>query len=335
MYHAHFRGTHYEAGFRWGSLLLKHQNIILKNIPFEITQERIDYALSCLPIYKKYYPEIIEEIQGLADGQRCDVRVLQAVLFSMYAMPPTCNCSCFAFAAGEEILLGRNSDFLTEIEKLNLNVIYRLTDGAYSFNGNTTAFVEVEDGVNEYGLAVGLTSVYPLERKPGFNAGLLLRYLLEKCKTVSEAVSCLHQLPVASAQTLILADMSGKLALVECDSECVEVISSWSETHSFVCATNAFHLARMAEYNSVGVDNWFAESRFQTLLSALQNAKNLDLTFAKKLLSGDYGFLCQYDRNTGKDTVWSVVYDLKQHKIYRSEGNPRHRSFKEDARFHF
>lgn len=45
MYHAHFRGTHYEAGFRWGSLLLKHKNIILENIPFEITQERIDYAL--------------------------------------------------------------------------------------------------------------------------------------------------------------------------------------------------------------------------------------------------------------------------------------------------
>ena len=44
MYHAHFRGTHYEAGFRWGSLLLKHKNIILENIPFEITQERIDYA---------------------------------------------------------------------------------------------------------------------------------------------------------------------------------------------------------------------------------------------------------------------------------------------------
>ena len=38
MYHAHFRGTHYEAGFRWGSLLLKHKNIILENIPFEITQ---------------------------------------------------------------------------------------------------------------------------------------------------------------------------------------------------------------------------------------------------------------------------------------------------------
>ena len=141
MYHAHFRGTHYEAGFRWGSLLLKHKNIILENIPFEITQERIDYALSCLPIYEKYYHEIVEEIQGLADGQQCDVRILQAVLFSMYSMPPSCNCSCFAFTTEQEILLGRNSDFLTEIERLNQNVVYKLTDGVYSFTGNTTAFM--------------------------------------------------------------------------------------------------------------------------------------------------------------------------------------------------
>ena len=199
MYHAHFRGTHYEAGFRWGSLLLKHKNIILENIPFEITQERIDYALSCLPIYEKYYHEIVEEIQGLADGQQCDVRILQAVLFSMYSMPPSCNCSCFAFTTEQEILLGRNSDFLTEIERLNQNVVYKLTDGVYSFTGNTTAFIEIEDGVNEHGLAVGLTSVYPNQCKPGFNAGMIVRYLLEKCRNVSEAVSCLYQLPIASA----------------------------------------------------------------------------------------------------------------------------------------
>ncbi len=250
-------------------------------------------------------------------------------------MAPACNCSCFAFNTRQELLLGRNSDFLTELEKLNLNVIYKLTDEAYSFNGNTTAFVEVEDGVNECGLAVGLTSVYPLQCKPGFNAGLLLRYLLEKCKNVSEAVSCLRKLPIASAQTLTLADTSGEIALVECNSEHVEVITSLDNTHSFVCATNTFHLEGMKEYNGVGVDDWFAETRFQTLISAFQNNNNFNLTFARKLLSGDYGFLCQYDRKTGKDTVWSVIYDLKQHTIYRSEGNPRRCGFKEDSRFHF
>lgn len=55
MYHSHFRGTHGEIGFRWGPLLLRHKSIILDNIPFEITQERIDFALSCIPIVQKIF----------------------------------------------------------------------------------------------------------------------------------------------------------------------------------------------------------------------------------------------------------------------------------------
>lgn len=413
MYHAHFRGTHYEAGFRWGSLLLKHKNIILEHIPFEITGERMAYGAACVPVYERHYPEILEEIQGLADGQQCDVRILQAVLFSMYAMPPVCNCSCFAAATEEEILFGRNSDFLTELEKLNLNVIYRLTDGAYSFTGNTTAFVEMEDGVNEHGLAVGLTSVYPIGRKPGLNAGMLLRYFLEKCKTVAEVVSCIGELPVASAQTFTLADAAGDIAVIECNSERTEIAGRMPETGDaekgkevkrnaakrFVCATNIFHLPDMVRYNrpamacsdrtkeegshrpEIGAyrcselvyadrteeegssrpeigdrrsskperhncqeaqrhghgepDDWFAERRYQTLVKALSRKEN-DITLpAKELLSGKHGFLCQYDRNTGKDTVWSVVYDLKRHRIYRSEGNPGRCRCKEDGRFPF
>ena len=37
----------------------------------------------------------------------------------------------------------------------------------------------MEDGINEYGLAVGLTFVYPKITKAGFNAGMLVRYLKE------------------------------------------------------------------------------------------------------------------------------------------------------------
>lgn len=334
MYHSHFRGTHYEAGFRWGSLLLKHNNIILDHIPFRITQERIDYAVSCVPVYKAYYPEIMEEIQGIADGQCCDVRTLQTVLFSMYSMPPTSHCSCFAAVTGDEILFGRNSDFLTDIERLNMNAVYNLSDGAYQFMGNTTAFVEMEDGVNEYGLAAGLTSGYPTGLKPGFNAGLLLRYLLEKCRTVQDAVSCVDSLPIASAQTLTLADSSGDIGLIECNSERIASRRFWGKAEGFVCATNTFHLPEMTMYNNREIDDWFAEERYQTLISAL-NENVPDVLFAEKLLSGDYGFICQYDRNTGKDTVWSVICDLKRNKIYRSEGNPKRHKFKEDSRFKF
>lgn len=336
MYHAHFRGTHYEAGFRWGSLLFEHNRIILEQVPFPITRERMDYAGDCLGVYQSFYPEILEEIQGLADGQRCDVRLLQAVLFSMYAIPPACCCSCFAAVSGQTILLGRNSDFLTAVEKLNLNVIYQLAAPAYSFTGNTTAFIEMEDGVNEYGFAAGLTSVWPSGRKAGFQAGLLLRFLLEKCRNVREALERIKELPVGSAQTLTMADAAGETALAECNGKQTRVLHSFLQEKQFVCAVNQFHISEMQKFNRPEADNWYSGQRFQTLYSALSE-KNAGYStdFAKELLSGKRGFLCQYDRSTGKDTVWSVIYDLSQKKIYRAEGNPGRRRFREDTRFLF
>lgn len=336
MYHVHYRGTHYEAGFRWGALLLKRKNKILEHVPFAVTAERMEYAQACVPVYETYYPEILDEIRGLADGQQCDERALRAVLFSMYAMPPACQCSCFAMASEEGVLLGRNSDFLTAMERLNMNVIYRLTDGAYAFTGNTTAFIEMEDGVNEHRLAIGLTAVFPLCRKPGLNAGMLLRYFLEKCKTVPEVLAAVHELPIASAQTFTVADAAGNLAVIECCSEWVETAETLCTGKKFVCATNAFHLPAMREYCGADTDDWFAEERYQTLFHALDGREaRVDVSFAERLLSGAYGFLCQYDRSTGRDTVWSVIYDLRQRRISRSEENPGRVGYKEDTRFSF
>lgn len=336
MYHVHYRGTHYEAGFQWGAFLLKRRNKILDHVPFAVTTERRAFAQTCVPAYETYYPEILEEIRGLADGQQCDESTLRAVLFSMYALPPACQCSCFAVASEESVLFGRNSDFLTAMERLNMNVIYRLTEGAYAFTGNTTAFVEMEDGVNEYGLAIGLTAVFPLYRKPGLNAGMLLRYCLEKCKTVPEVLAAIRELPIASAQTFTVADAAGKLAVIECCAGRVEAAETLCTGKKFVCATNAFHLPAMRKYCYPNIDDWFAEERYQTLFHALgEREARVDALFAEKLLSGEYGFLCQYDRATGRDTVWSVVYDLKQRRIYRSEGNPGRRGYKEDTRFSF
>ena len=54
--------------------LLKHKQLFLTNVPFEITLEHYDFALQCLPIYQKFFPEIIEEIRGIADGQKCSFK---------------------------------------------------------------------------------------------------------------------------------------------------------------------------------------------------------------------------------------------------------------------
>lgn len=335
MYHNRFKGNHYDIGFRWGTLLREHGSRLLERIDFPITEERLRFAADCVPVYQQYFPEILAEIQGVADGQKCAVEPLRAFLFSMYAMPPACHCSCFAVAGGDKVLFGRNSDFLVSLEKTNTNAIYRFSGEAIDFTGNSTAFIEMEDGVNAHGLAVGLTAVYPHAIKPGMNAGMLLRYFLEKCRSTEAVIQCIHELPISSAQTFTVADRSGSIAVLEANRDRVEVIRP-TEEKPYVCATNRFHSAPMADYCDKTLDDWEAEPRYQTLTRALdKKAGDMGLPGVMALLSGRDGFICQYDRKTGKDTVWSVVYDLGAPAIYRAEGNPGRRKFLEDTRFCF
>ena len=57
MYHGRFKNTHYQAGFHWGEMLRKHGNFIHKQHTFQITEERKKFAMECMPVYEKYYPE--------------------------------------------------------------------------------------------------------------------------------------------------------------------------------------------------------------------------------------------------------------------------------------
>lgn len=342
MYHARFKGTHYEIGLKWGGLLLKNGRSLLEGVPFPITEERILFSRQCIPFYQEYYPEVLEEIEGIAKGQKIPSDQLLAVLLGMYCIMPENKCSCVAFKSEGHIILARNSDFLTAIEKLYMNCIYKFeTSGVetsgkggltYSFQGNTTAFVEMEDGVNEHGLAIGLTSVYPAVLGVGLNAGMLLRYGLERCRTVKEFTEALKVLPIASSQTFTAADRSGDIAVIECNCERISVERP-DGRRGYVSAVNSFHSEKMQRYVCRDIDDWNAEERYQTIETAFRSDEMRDMEFAERLLSGCYGFICQYDRSTGKDTVWSAVYDLETLEIRRCEGNPSRKKFRQDTRF--
>ena len=334
MYHGRFKNSHYEAGYKWGSLLYKNGNIISNQHTFVITKERKEFAKECLPIYEKYYPEILEEIRGIADGQRSSYEDLYTFLISMYCFEFNNHCTCIAVKNKDNILFARNSDFLVSLEKLYMNCLYDL-DNVYAFNGNTTAFIEMEDGINEYGLAVGLTFVYPTVIRAGFNSGMLVRFLLEKCKTTEEAISLLKSVPIASQQTLTIADRTGNIVVAECNCEEIEIIRP-NKDGNFVTTTNEFNSKKMKKFNNYKVDNWKAEERYLVAYNTLKKSKNnYSFDLIKDILSGKYGFMCQYDRKTDADTVWSVIYDIKNNIINRVEGNPRRKKFKIDNRLKF
>lgn len=333
MYHIHNKGSHYEMGFTWGRRLHAFGICLLDNIPFEITEEYRSFSHACRPFYQKYFPQILEEIHGIAQGNQCSETDLEAVLFGMYCIMPSTHCSCMALRNEHGVWFGRNSDFLTCIEKLYMNTIYRFSDDRYDFTGNTTAFVEMEDGVNEHGLTIGLTSVYPKAIYPGLNAGMLLRLMLETCKTIDDAIQLLKHVEIASSQTFTLMDASGDIACIECCNDAMHIDRPQGEVAA-VCATNRFHSEEMRAYRIDIEDDWFAKERYETMRVKLtEDVADMQMADIQRLLSGDYGFLCQYDRTTGKDTVWSCIIDRRDYSQYRVEGNPARKTFKKDERF--
>ena len=332
MLHVQFTGSHYEIGLQLGRTLARRGQHILDQVPFPLTGERLAFARACLPLYRNWFPGALEELRGLAEGQSCSAEALAGVVLSMYAIPPAePHCSCFALRNRRGVLFGRNSDFLPALEDFNSNLLLHFTDGGLPFLGNTTSFLQMEDGVNGAGLAVALTSVPPGgPPRPGLNAGMALRLLLESCRTVGEGLALLAQLPWASSHTLVLADRTGAVALAECCPERTALSRPEGET-ACVCAVNAFHLPQMAPYRREMGDDWQAEERYGTLTRALSRlGPAMDVQQGADLLAGRLGFLCQYDRARGQDTVWSVLWDGD--RLWRAEGNPGRVPFQEDRR---
>lgn len=333
MLHSEFKGKPYEAGFQYGKLMLDGGNSLNQNHILNLSEEKLAFGRDCLPIYEREYPEIVEEVRGIADGLQMKFDELAAFLFGIYNFTLDARCTCFACKRDGQVIFGRNSDFAVMLEPFYESCYYEL-DGGYSFIGNTTAIVQMEDGVNEYGLAVGLTFIYPKVRKPGFNAGMLVRYLLEKCRDVKEALAALERLPVSSSQTITVADKSGRMAVVECNALERTVILP-REGGEFVATANDFNSQAMQKYRCPMPDDLNSGERYRTAVRALGECREYSLEFARDLLSGKYGFMCQYDRSKGADTVWSSIYLLSGGRAYRCEGNPSREPYKEDIRLKF
>lgn len=119
-------------------------------------------------------------------------------------------------------------------------------------------------------------------------------------------------------KTITLADSIGDIVVVECNSQKVVIIDPL-ENENFVIATNNFNSLQMKKYFHYNIDDWNSSLRNQVANQTLKT-NHLSKKLVFEILSGKHGFMCQYDRKKGADTVWSVVYDLKIKKYIELKG---------------
>lgn len=165
----------------------------------------------CRIALKRYMPELIgvyDRLVTLAGGTDRAARFLSTWCPPAYLG----GCSLAAVADDAEVRLVRNYDLSPE---LNEGLLLRSEWTGRPVMGMVEFLWGLSDGINDAGLCVALAYGGRSETGEGFGITTILRYLLETCDTVAEAIAALERVPSHMAYNLVLADASGRTTSVE------------------------------------------------------------------------------------------------------------------------
>ena len=232
---SYYKGSYRDIGRKQAAYILKNNPnykddlykflhaLIENNSPIWNPEAREKQAPIIRARLKEFFPEIIDEIEGFAEvlGISADDALK---IYSNYGLAGENsgtlfgNCTLFAIdrekSANGNILIGRSYEFLHSFSEIAITGIK--PDGGYSSVGCSQFYLGRVDGINEYGLFIGIASSFSKNKNPdGFLFPIIVRAILDKAKNVEEAIEILNRAPKTEGNNYLIADKSGKAAIVE------------------------------------------------------------------------------------------------------------------------
>ena len=160
---------------------------------------------------QEHMPELVETHAALTELAGGSDRAAQ---FLAAWCPPTYlgGCSLIAMADRGSVRLVRNYDLSPD---LNEGLMLHTAWTGRRVMGMVEFLWGLSDGINDAGLSVALAYGGGSRTGRGFGICLILRYVLETCTTVAEAVAVLERIPSHMDYNLVLADRTGDTASIE------------------------------------------------------------------------------------------------------------------------
>lgn len=339
MYHWRLKGTPTEIGTKIGNIFKKCN----AEFPIFLDDFQLNYGIESGKLLKHYFPEAYAEVKTTADIIGYPKEQFLAWLMCMGCCldidEKQCvevrGCTAFAFNCCGTTYYARTNDLPPFLKKISKSILYQ-PDCGYRFILNTSSFINGEEGVNEHGLVAAMTFVVPKlnEIKAGLNSVFLVRYLLEKCKTVKEGITAIQNLPVSSSCNILIADRQGEMVVIECNPQKKHIRYPQENIYGnqYIVTVNQLLSPEMVEHDASNKDVFFSKTRYNTVIQALEYMNNTPIERAKAILSGKCGFMCQYAKALNFETIWASIFVLSDLSVFRAEGNPSKSSFIADNR---
>lgn len=314
------RGTHYEIGKQYGRLL-KRQGIQFPRLE----DAAIQFATRVEQKIEPIVPELIDEIQGIADGSRLDYEIVRTYALTLGRSP---NCTVFAitsqYTSDRSTIFARNYDATPAFQAFTL---YRTYPKKYYAHMGCCfdLLVGREDGLNEAGVAIAVAGVYGIyTNAPGVWDHIPVRAVLDHCSSVNEAVTLLLKFPHFWTKNFLVADAQGNIAIIEAAQQDISV---HYPQDGIGIITNHFFSPSMQPYNNPDrtmprtydrlhlIDDWFQRQtkliRYNQIKRILKNPETGICSNTLEMPAQD-AFL----------TIWSWIAKLGSRSFEMATGKP-------------
>lgn len=335
MYQLELKGSYYDMGYSQGKRIKEGSYLDYNFVSQLPNKDRIEFTDDCEKIIRRYTPEFLEELQGVADGSDIDydiVRVWPISLYSEYV--PSCSVLAVSgqYTINKRPIFIRNYDFLKRCQS-DFTVFWTNPEDKVASIGFCDIFSSRYGGVNENGLAIAISSSpYHKKPKPGIVMNLATRWILDNYSSTKEAVSFLKKIPHFPEFNFLICDKMSNIARVEACPEHVAVVS-YSE--GFAISTNHYFNEEMKKfeapveihYNSSirrfnSANNWFERNKRNiSIENAVTLAKNHDMGICDHF----------FDNKQEGSTLWSWIYEYNDKNLMISYGPPCTNKYQEFA----
>lgn len=271
-----------------------------------------------IKLFEQWCPGLEAELAGFADT--LGVAPEMITYYGMTSLRPRPRCSQLAISpsmsADGRPLLARSYEFNHEMEDFSL--VRTDIEGKYTHLGTSVMQFGRDDGFNECGLAVTMSSCgfpvgpQPFMRAPvvkGLQFWAVVRSVLENCKDVDEALDLVKDIPIAYNINMMVMDKAGHIALVETydGQQAVKRIDPEDEI-GYLCATNHIvipefvHLEPKAMRHSLIRHQWITEQ--------MSAANTVTPDLLKDILLSEFpnGLTCHFFKDF-LGTTKSMVFD--------------------------
>jgi predicted choloylglycine hydrolase len=323
-----FIGTNFEVGQAIGEWVREDAELLKKVVLPVIDYPEVKYE-AIKKLLTEFCPGVNDEIASFSKVVGIELR--QALFYAASYLERGCSLMSALpkKTKNGHVLMGRNYDFNDVMEEMCFS--FTNIKGRYKHLGSTLNLFGRSDGINEHGLAVCKASNglpvgnFTGGQRPGvtgFSFWIVIRSLLENCKNVEEAITWLFKAPIAYNLNVMLADKSGKIAIMQCiDGHMDYQIVDEQSEQSYLSCTNHTLLEKIQPYEKMIIKN--SVKRYNHIEDLFSKKEFISIEDIKNLLATPYptGLCCHYYQEFF-GTLRAMVFDVTEGKIAVTFGSP-------------